>query len=1119
MSYFIRNTGDQSLSKIINNLLPSKTKSLDFLVGYFYFSGMEEIYSNLEDKPMRILVGLDMDHDILKKTSEYDFYVSQRRSSSKEIRDEYFKSFVDLFNTTDYFESNKQAQAFKIYYEKIKNGTLEIRKTLDPCHAKLYIFEYKDELKEDGETPGTVITGSSNFTYSGFQSNNEVNVRFHSAAEFQSAQQIFDELWESASVLVDKDHIAEFEQKVKTQIWLDNPPTPYLLYLRVLYEYFNLDSSARVLTPFEITNGNFSNLKYQEDAVRMALNTIKTHNGVIVADVVGLGKSIIGSTVARNLDLRTIIIAPPHLVDQWKSYAYDFQVQALVYSRGNLEKVLDEYRNTYREGEQRLIIIDEAHYYRNEFTRDYAILHEICQGNKVMLLTATPFNNRPEDIYAMIKLFQVPSKSTLQTVKNLGGEFGHWIAQYKKLKTDQRKKKKSKKEIETGITGIGNNIRRIIEPLVIRRSRLDLKNIPAYLEDLQIQGIQFPEVMPPEEKVYDLGELKDLYVYTLERICPKDTDVENADNYVNDDIEYADEPVELGDGKKFVAARYQPIVFYKNEHFKEIVQIIKDAGFDENLFLTSQKNLASFMRTLLVRRFESSQHAFKMSLDNMLIACQKIKRWIDKRGTVPVFKKGNLPDVADYYNSTADGSLQLFSNELENMIDSLQSKGMFEIPVHYLEQQFFDALDSDIRILEDLKRRWDKIPESNDPKLSGFIRILSEQLKRDPDRKIVVFSQFADTVDYLGERLIAAGLPVFQYTSKFANDKNKRIIMQNFDAGIKQENQKDDYKILVATDAISEGYNLHRAGTIFNYDIPYNPTRVIQRVGRINRVNKKVFDELYIFNYFPTAIGEDETRTREISTMKMAMIHAIMGEDTRYLTKEEELNSYFAQKYNEAMSESETESWDTPYRARLHQLINSEAMKKALALPQRSKVHRLTTFRDSGIIAFAQRGNDYIFRMAKNDQDISTLDPRDAFAIFEAQEGEPGYDISTGFNALFGKLKENMFVHESIQGESDKSKREAMDKVRYAIQNRLLDSEYLEDLRKAIQYDAIAGYSLREINRLKVSELSKMPEKVSPQYVRDVLRNIDAISRGVEVVIAAEEIQNINTDPQTEISL
>ncbi len=111
-----------------------------------------------------------------------------------------------------------------------------------------------------------------------------------------------------------------------------------------------------------------------------------------------------------------------------------------------------------------------------------------------------------------------------------------------------------------------------------------------------------------------------------------------------------------------------------------------------------------------------------------------------------------------------------------------------------------------------------------------------------------------------------------KYTSADATPANKDSIRANFDAGLKTSLQQDDYHILVATDAISEGYNLHRAGAIFNYDIPYNPTRVIQRIGRINRINKKVFDELYIYNYFPTDVGEAETRTKEISTLKMAMI-------------------------------------------------------------------------------------------------------------------------------------------------------------------------------------------------------------------------------------------------------
>lgn len=1117
MSYFIQNTGEQSLSKIINNLLPSKTKAMDFLVGYFYFSGMEEIYTQLEDKPMRILVGLDMDHDLLKKTSEFDFFSQSRHSSNKEIREDFFTSLRNLFNNTSYFENSKRAEAFKIYYEKIKNGTLEIRKTLDPCHAKMYIFAYKDELTEDGETPGTVITGSSNFSYSGLTGNNEINVRFHSKPEFEDAQAIFEQLWEEATPIVDQSRIEEFENGVLKHIWYEQTPTPYLLYLRILYEYFHLDNKEQVLTPHEITNGDFINLKYQEDAVRIGIETIRKHSGVIVADVVGLGKSIIGATIARNLDIRTLIIAPPHLVKQWEDYAFDFKVRAKVFSRGNMEHILEEYRTLRRQDEQWLIIVDEAHAYRNEFTKDYAILHEICQGNKVLLLTATPFNNRPEDIYAMVKLFQIPSKSTLQTVSNLGTEFAHWIAYYKKLKTQQRTNRISKSDLQQAIANTGDQIRKIIEPLVIRRSRIDLQNIPAYKEDLEIQHIKFPKVSTPEEKDYELGDLESLYRYTLIRICPKPKDMENADNYNNADLEYVPEEYESSNDQ-FQAARYKPITYYKSDYYTDIVKIIRDAGMDENLFLNSQRNLASFMRTLLVRRFESSQHAFKMSLQTMLDNCLRIQGWIERLNCVPVYKKGNIPDVAELYNSTEDGQTMLFSTEVEDMIDNLQQKGMFTIPCEYLRQDFFDDLQSDIDILTDLKNRWDEVAEDNDPKLDKFISILREQRKHDPNRKIVVFSQFADTVDYLGDKLEEADLPVFAYTSGRATPTNKRTIMRNFDAGLKPAEQEDEYQILVATDAISEGYNLHRAGTIFNYDIPYNPTRVIQRVGRINRINKKVFDRLYIYNYFPTSIGEKETHTREISTMKMAMIHAIMGEDTRYLTKEEELKSYFEKTYKALFEASEEESWDTPYRARLHQLINIEDMQRALELPLRSKIRRLTTFGDTGVLAFAKKNDDFVFKFATDTRNIVTLDPRKAFEIIEAKQAEPAYPLSAQFFDLFSEVKRDLFARDTKE-ESEKTKREALQKVQIMRRNRSLDDEYLQDLEKAIHCDGVSGYYLREINKLKPAEFATLTKIINAEYIRDILRRYDAISRGEEILIAAEEIQNITTHPQTELGL
>lgn len=1136
MSYFLRNTQDDSLSRIINNLLPHKTKSMDFLVGYFYFSGMEEIYKNIDDKPMRILVGMDMDHDIVKKTAEFDLHTSNRIPSAKEMRDEFFHSLTQLFNETGYFESSRQAEAFEIYYKKLKEGTLEIRKTLEPSHAKMYIFDYKDELTENGQTPGSVITGSSNFTYSGFQSNNEINVRFHGKPEYDDAKEIFEELWANATIIVDKDRIEDFENGVMKHVWYEQTPTPYLLYLRVLYEYFHLDTTKQVLTPHEITGGTFFNLKYQEDAVRLGIETIRKHNGAIIADVVGLGKSIIGATVARNLDLRTLIIAPPHLVKQWEDYSIAFGVRGtMVRSRGNMKQILEDYRQMHNSGEEWLVVVDEAHGFRNEYIKDYAILHELCQGNKVLLLTATPFNNRPEDIYAMIKLFQIPSRSTLQTVSSLGAEFAHWIEVYKELRSKQRKRAIPESEAKIAIDSIGQHIRKIIEPLVIRRSRIDLEKIPAYKDDLKRQGIEFPRVLPPEEKEYDLGDLTGLYKYTLERICSRekidpntyiDADVESDTSELQNRVE-VESTMEHEEGeetpKMFVAARYQPLSYYRKdiEYYKKIVKIIKDAGMDENLFFNSQRNLASFMRTLLVRRFESSQYAFKKSLDSMLRNCQIIQQWIEKLQCVPIYKKGNIPDVSEMYESTDDGQQVLFSNTAEDMIDKLTKKGMITIPCEYLKDEFFEDLQSDIDILTDLKERWANIPEDNDPKLLTFIQILREQTLSEPTRKIVAFSQFADTVEYLGRKLEEANLPVFAYTSAKASRGNKQTIAANFDAGLKTEAQENKYQILIATDAISEGYNLHRAGTIFNYDIPYNPTRVIQRVGRINRINKKVFDELYIYNYFPTEIGEKETRTKQISTTKMAMIHSIMGEDTHYLTNDSELHNYFVETYEKLLASNEQESWDTPYRTLLDQLIGTEDMKRALQLPKRSKIRRQTTYGESGVLVVAKRNDDFIFKFkdidAREDA-LKTLEPRQAFDILSAKQAEPAHKLSAAFYTHYDAILEELSAR-STKTDNQKSRREALQKVHILQQEHRLDNEYLQDLEAAIRYDAMSGYYLREINRIKPADIASLPDIISHEHILDILRHYNAISLGHKSVIVAEEIQNVTTHPQTEISL
>jgi superfamily II DNA or RNA helicase len=1099
--HFITNSGEKSLSKIIQGIMP-KTDALDFLVGYFYFSGIEEIYNSISDKNLRILVGLEIDSELQNKTVEFEFLAKKKKSSIKEIREEYFKPFVELFNKTDFFESKKSQEAFQVYYEKIKNGTLEIRKTKEACHAKMYIFSFDEYHNENGENLGNVITGSSNLTYSGLRGQNEINVRFKNNAEYQDAKQIFDTLWNTATVIADKEHIEDFENGVIKHVWYEKTPSPYLLYLRVLYEYFNIDIRKRIRMPNEITRGKFDDLKYQEDAIRMAISVIEKHSGVIVSDVVGLGKSIIGSAIAHNLNMRTIIIVPPHLMEQWKDYKTNFRLTAEVFSRGVIGKSLEHYRKHTHKDEQWLIIIDEAHNYRNEYTQDYGMLHELCQGNKVMLLTATPFNNQPSDIYSMIKLFQIPTKSTLQTVNNLGHTFRELISKYKNLKKAQKDKKLPKNEFKQQVESIANQIRNIIVPLIIRRSRLDLKAIPEYKKDLERQNIFFPDIEDPLLLDYELGDLRDLYVSTLEQIASYNED--SSDYEIVDD----DEQAEIKPAPNtFNATRYQPILYVKSDSEGKVKKTVEDAGFDYNLFKGTQRNLARFMRTLLVRRFESSQEAFKISLNNMLDYCLNIQNWAEKRKAIPVFKKGFLPDIQELYETTADS---LFAEEdLEAAIQKLENRGMFEIKTEYLKDEFFTDLKADIELLRKLKQDWNSMSKSNDPKLDEFIKILKRQLIKEPKRKIVVFSQFADTVEYLEKKLIAAKLPIFAYTSKKSNQSNKQLIYSNFDAGCDIDKQKDDYKILIATDAISEGYNLHRAGTIFNYDIPYNPTRVIQRIGRINRINKKMFDKLFIYNYFPTDIGESETRIKEISTLKMAMIHAMMGEDTKVLTSAEELQNFFAKQYKTLISEDEKLSWDTQYRVEFEENKNSEQMKLALNLPLRTKVRRKTSLPKEGVLIFAKKGNDFLFKMSENAADPQDVTPQDALLLLKTTNEEKPYPVSKTFESIYNKVKESLFATSS-ESETERHKRDALDKIRVIIQTKSCNTEYLEDLKTAIEYDAVSGYTLRLINRLKPSEYVILPEQISPDYIQKTLHTYDNILTGTETLILAEEIESDN---------
>ena len=196
---------------------------------------------------------------------------------------------------------------------------------------------------------------------------------------------------------------------------------------------------------------------------------------------------------------------------------------------------------------------------------------------------------------------------------------------------------------------------------------------------------------------------------------------------------------------------------------------------------------------------------------------------------------------------------------------------------------------------------------------------------------------------------------VLKYTGAIASSQNKDIVKRNFDAGLPAEKQEDNYDVLVATDAISEGYNLHRAGVIINYDIPYNPVRVVQRVGRINRVNKKMFDELFIYNCFPTVIGENEVATKRISSLKIHLMNELLGTDVKVLTDEETIQTFFVDSFKEEDATNSEESWDTDYINLWDSVrFDKKLMEQISRIKQRSFLARSSD--KTGIVLFGKRG-------------------------------------------------------------------------------------------------------------------------------------------------------------------
>ena len=603
--------------------------------------------------------------------------------------------------------------------------------------------------------------------------------------------------------------------------------TPYELYLKFLYEYFR----GELNLPEEIEHiylpAGFKKLKYQEEAVLNARKVLDEYGGAFLSDVVGLGKTYMSALLAQHLNEPSLVIAPPHLLDEhnpgsWPNVFRDFGVRGfLCESLGKLDSLLDRDLQKFT-----TVFIDESHRFRTEDTQSYEMLAQICRGKRVVLVSATPLNNTPQDILSQIKLFQPGKNSTIPNVRNLEAFFG---ALRRRLEGPDRQRDR-----EVYFRTVQENARqtreKILKFLMIRRTRTEIERY--YGEDLKRQGLKFPEVANPEPLFYKFNK----------------TEAEVFDETIRSlthDLKYA---------------RYTPLAYYTGERDEQDVQ--------------SQRNLAKFMKILTVKRLESSFTAFLSTLGRFIHTYERV---------IAEFQKGRVFISKKHIGKVFE---LLESDDQEGIDRLLEEEKAEKLAAQDFMPTFITDLENDLKALKAIRNQWKKV--TRDPKWESFRGILKKTPQLN-DGKVIIFTESKETADYLAGKIRDEVEPKTLLFTGGSLHSVREDVIATFDA--RAYRPKDDYRVLVATEVLAEGVNLHRSNVVINYDIPWNPTRLIQRVGRVNRVDTK-FDNIYTFNFFPTDEGNDLIKLREAAEAKIHAFIQMLGADARLLTEGEEIVSH-----------------------------------------------------------------------------------------------------------------------------------------------------------------------------------------------------------------------------------
>ena len=799
-------------------------------------------------------------------------------------------------------------------------------------HAKCYIFT--------GSNYGVGIVGSSNFTHNGLTENAELNylesdkikVRAILDEDILNKTHVmwFNELWNDSvpwsgkfiKEILMKAPVVQGIKDIKSKDVPQTPLTPYELYIKLLHYQFGdmIDvNKSQIISSY--LPEQFTPLEYQMDAVKQCFNIMQTHGGFMLADVVGLGKTIVGTLVIKYFlnypdadhAHKVLIITPPSIKSAWVETIREFDknsddhIEPFIdfITVGSIKSISGEEIDEGDTGEfdtklnycnYGLIMIDESHKFRNSDTNMYHALDDLIAQiydktfsyPYIGLLSATPQNNTPRDLKNQIYLFERNRQyCSLEKVdgRNLEAYFSGVISSFDALRKEANfiagKKPKTledikrEEEIRKEFQKIASSIRdTILCDILVRRTRTDIKEY--YSKDIEKQGLRFPEISGPHSLRYVMDdELAQLFADTMDMIAPSEDTKMKTDKYLR-------------------YFRYRAPQYLLKEEDRDRY---KGRGTRDADSLAEQ--LAKIMQQLLVKRLESSFSAFTKSLQNLRKYTENMKRMWDNN-TIFICPQINVNDELDI-KAKEEKYGKPFSfedclNDLRNKIEKLTKDGRNEKGQNReytrddFKPEYRKLLDKDFELISDLYDRW--CQNSEDPKLDEFKESLKPILF-DPDQnrpqKLVIFSEAIDTVKALKRAVENKGYKVLMITAD-NREKNEQKIRENFDANYKGD-WKNDYQVIITTEVLAEGINLHRANVILNYDTPWNSTRLMQRIGRVNRIGSSE-PFVYVYNFMPSAQGDRMIQLVEKAHIKLQSFHTLFGEDAKVFTENEEVAHY-----------------------------------------------------------------------------------------------------------------------------------------------------------------------------------------------------------------------------------